>query len=190
MVARLRRENGVSLTELMIATILLSVVFLACISLYVSAMNFFKAQKDRWARIDSFLAMEHMTRRIVLGNDILLNPGQKWVKVRWDYTGDYFTPNRTPNNYADDQWLKYGIVGNTLRWRVDATPDANVSGSDPEVQAGLFVDTAGSFFLLNNPGGPSGPPTLDVRLRTRIQQTPDVFMTQHTGLDVRGRAVD
>ncbi len=187
---RLRLNKGVSLTELLLATILLSVIFLACISLYLSAMNFLKAQKDRWARIDSFLAMEHVARRIVLGNDILVNPAQKWVKVRWDYQGDYNVPNRTPENFADDQWLKYGIIGNALRWRVDATSAANVTAGDAEVQAGLFVDATASFFLLNNPPGPAGPPTVDVRLRTRIQQAPDVYMTQHTGLIVRGRAVD
>lgn len=184
--ARLFGRKAITLMELLITTVLLAVVMLTCASVYVTANQFLDAQERRWQHLDSYLAMEHMARRIPLGNEVQVNVAQRWIKVRWDYPGDSNqAPNGTPLNTADDFWIKYGVVGNTLRWRLDQDVNINVSGADAEVQPGLFVDSAGTAFALTGPGG--GPPTVDVDLRTRVNAAPDVYVTQHTALRLRSR---
>jgi prepilin-type N-terminal cleavage/methylation domain-containing protein len=183
---------GFTLMELMIASILLAVVLLSCTSIYITANRFLDSQERRWQQLGSFLAMEHMARRIPLSNDIQVNSVAQWIKVRWDYRADYSDPLNTPNIFTgadEDRWLKYGIIciapsDCRLRWRVDTTAAADVSAADAEVEANLVVDGAGSSFVLTGPLG--GPPTLDIRLRTI--PTPGQFITQQTGLLLRCRS--
>ncbi len=179
-----------TLTELLIASILLSVVFLASTSLYITANRFLDDQEARWQQMDSIIAMEHMARRIVLGNEIVMDGSGKWIKVRWDYGADYTAPNGidgTPETTADDNWLKYAITNDSkLLWCVEAIEGVGAPcAGGLEVQTGLTVNQGASSFSLTYP--PGNPPTLDIDLETTVGTD---TVVQHTGLLLRCRAID
>ena len=147
-------ERGFTVMELMIAVSLLATVFLGATAIYVSATKSFKGLDAKSEEIGGFLALEHMSRRIGLGNQAVLVGGGAQIKIRWDYA-DYNAPlgappNGTPVNFADDTYIKYGVVAGALRFRIDAAQAGNVTAADPEVEPGLRVTSATPFALVNN----------------------------------------
>ena len=176
-------RRGVTLTELMIAVSLTGLLFASAGSVYVSATSFLNEQRRKWERTRTLIAMEHMVRRIGLANAVVIGPDDDQIKVRWDYVNDR-VPLGTPGDVTDDTWLKYRFIGNGLRWRVEANPAPDVQATDPEVDPGLVVDPALSFFSMTNPPGPTGPPTVDIRLST-TSGTPPQPSTLHAAALLR-----
>lgn len=145
------RRAGLTIMELLIAAALVSVVFLGSTVMFVSGYKAFRRMELKEKEINAFLAMEHMARRIGLGNEATIDLGGGQIKVRWDYS-DYKTPlgsppNGTPADFSDDTYLKYRFIGNRLRYRIDASFSGNVGASDPEVITGLDVHLSSSFVL-------------------------------------------
>jgi hypothetical protein len=155
-----KAESGLTLVELLLVSILISVVFLGFTTAYVTAMKLLLALKAGESQLYGFAALERIVRTVNMGNQVKIgtavdaNDGTQ-LKVRWDYTLNTFLPNGNPAigttfNTADDNWVKFRFIGGRLRWRNDAAETPDVSGSDPEVQDGLII-ASGSFFTLPNP---------------------------------------
>lgn len=143
----MRNARGVTLMELIVAMSVFSVVFIGVTAMYVSGYKSFKSLGTKENEIAALVALEHMTRRIGLGNNAEISDGGAQIKVRWDYA-EYPSPLNTPGDYADDTYIKYRFIDGRLRYRIDATSGADVSASDREVEPGLVVGTS-SFTLLN-----------------------------------------
>jgi len=159
---------------------------MASASVYVSGRRFLMGSQLSVAQMQPALAMEHMVRRIGLGNQVVVDAGGAQVKIRWDYQ-NYATPNQTAKDTTDDTWIKYRFIGNALRWKIDGAAAGDVTAADAEVAPGLVIDPAASFFALNNPPGPAGPPTLDVRLVSIVGAPPGPF-TLHSAVICRASA--
>ena len=188
-------RHGVTLTELMIATMLLSVVFIGATSAYVSSTAALKAQGDNKADyLSSYAAMEHMARRIRLGNQVAIDPNGRQIKVRWDYAASeqpLSLPCDAPNATTACTWVKYklftsGGEDKTLRWRIDSAQAGDVASGDPQVQVGLRVQP-GALFALENP--PTGPLIVDVTLVTDVGTPPVTkLLTLRTAATLRAKA--
>jgi hypothetical protein len=151
-----RGRAGLTLTEAILATLLLSVIFLGATSALVSSMALFNSIRNNQGRLDATIALEHMARKVALANKIVVDQGGSQLKIRWDYAIGTFALNGagagTPDNPADDTWVKYRIIGNSLRWRNDAAEAPDVAAGDPELMPGLTL-SGGSIFTLVNPTG-------------------------------------
>ena len=150
-----RGSRGFTLTEALLATLLLAVIFLGATSAFVSAMALFNNMQNNQGHLDAYIVTEHMVRKVTLANRVVVDQGGEQLKLRWDYALGTFALNGgtgTAYDLSDDTWVKYRIIGNRLRWRSDAAEAPDVSAGDPEVQSGLVLD-AGSLFTLINPTG-------------------------------------
>ncbi len=146
----LRHKRGMTLIELLVASLLISVVFLAASSLYISTLKLFKSAGQRAGggpgistETDAFIAMEHITRRLRLANRVIMGLDSdsanqstvlvsRQIKIRMDYNPQTLVPNNSPVGTAyvktDDQWAKYRFVPDgggdvtktTLRWKIAA----------------------------------------------------------------------
>ena len=179
---RLAGCAGVTLMELMLAAALLSVVLLAGTSVYVSGMSVLSGQGQNWDQLNTMLAMDYMVKRIRLANDVQIDPGGKWIAVRWDrdLTGAPL-PVPCDLDFTDIYtctWLRIGYMAGTLRSEITAAPGP-VTGAATPVDATLNVDTALSAFTLNNP---AGPPTMDLDL---VTGTGPGQIAVHTGVILR-----
>ena len=176
-------RSGVTIMEVLVATGLISLVFLGATVMYVSSQKVFVGMSKKEHEISGFLAVEHMARRIGLGNEAVVTPSGDQVKVRWDYA-DYDTPlgtpaDGTPHDAADDTWIKYRIIGESLRFRIDPAGTGDVSASDPEVMAGLKVLPASAFSF-------TPPHIVGIRLVTESGD-PAESKTVRTGVILQGR---
>ncbi len=183
-----KREQGLTLAELLIATLLMSVVFVGVTAAYISALKLFQRMQlnagtggtlSTKSTNDQFIALEHVVRRARLANSVVLGePGNLFdaavptktyqqAKFRLDYNSATLTPNNSPvgttSDTSDDQWVKYRFVQVTpgvwkLLWRTDATVTTDVSGTDPEVQPNLKITSSSSYFKTEAVTAPGTPP--------------------------------
>lgn len=190
----LRGRAGVTLVEIMMAGLLLSVVFLGAASAYISALRFFNALREKSGQVYSFYAVEHIARRARQANQIIVNSGGaanantgKHVKLRWDYSEAGAALN-TPDNTADDTWVKYAVLENPtgtwrLYWRTDSAATGAVTDAattDPRLEESLLLQS-GSVFNLASPSGPAEGRRviLDIHLET-VTGTPPQTLTVDT----------
>ncbi len=145
-----KKQNGITLTELLIAGILLSVVFVAATSLYVSALKFFKSQTAS-ADVNSLIALEHISRNIKKANDVAISGGGSQLKLRIEGS------DPATQSVLDDQWVVYGVVSGKLYWKAPyavtgdgaASTATDVTNTDPELVPGLTISSAIPFSLTN-----------------------------------------
>jgi len=156
----LRTQSGLTLVEILIATVLVSVILGSVAVSYATALKFFNTlpQKAR-SMAEANLAMEYVTRKIPLANQVVVSSLRQQMSMRWDFrlVGTTFVANNTPADFSDDMWIKFAFIagqreGEVELWREfnPASPDPNVAivmgaGRTEEVQAGLDI-----FGDLNN----------------------------------------
>ena len=164
------KNSGYTLIELIIATLLVMVIFIASTALYVTGVKFFNSMSGANSNLDAFYAIEPMTRHINIGNFAVVTGND--LSIRADYAPDGVTCRNTPNNFLDDTWFKYRFIGNRLRYRTDlvnaATPNnpgAPVNGADPEVVAGLVINNTAAFSM-QNPSLQNNPDVVQILLVT------------------------
>lgn len=162
-----RNNNAFTLTEILIATIMVGMVFLGGISIYGSAFKFVKTSQQTDVSTNPAIALEIMTKRISLSNAGTLTFGTKQLNVRSDYAcPDSFVSKNTPADFSDDNYWHYGFVngagGTALRTRCDASATTNVDSSDSALLNG--VDFDGSNFGLVSPSGSGIPNVVNVHL--------------------------
>jgi Tfp pilus assembly protein PilV len=191
---KLRSSRGVTLVEILMAGLLLSVVFLACASAYITTLKFFNAVREKSGQLYTFIGMEHVARRVELANDILVNDGGvanagtgKQVKMRWD-CAETGAANNTANNVADDTWVKYRIIEDPsgsdpsgsgtwkLFWRTESAAGGaatDVANSDPQVETALKLGSNSTFLLTSPSGNAVGQKTvLAITLESSVGEPP------------------
>ena len=162
----LRKNKGFTILELLIASLLASVVFLAVTSVYVSGLRLLTSTEDA-KQLDAAIAMHAMSKNITLANQVTVSTagpvtGQQ-LTLRLDYNNDANGMPTLPKytaDPADDLFIMYAFIGNALRttWGNAA---ANVVATDREVTPGLVV-TAGSFTLFNPVNNISNAVTISI----------------------------
>lgn len=153
---KIQSESGMTLTELLIAGLLLGGIFLAVTTVHISSLRLLTGQTNAGG-LDPLLALEHISRNVTLANEVVVDGavvtgGRTQLKLRIDPAD----PGTSDPN--DDNWVSYGFVNGHLRWRtitVAAFPAApNIVVGDPEVVPGLALSTAAanpSSFNLMSP---------------------------------------
>ncbi len=192
----LRGSRGLTLIEILIAGLLLSVVFLASASAYITTLKFFNAVREKSGQIYAFMGMEHITRRVELANDIMVNDGGtanaetgKQLKMRWDYNADGVLNGDTANDVSDDTWVKYRFIEEPvgsgtwrLFWRTDtaaAGSATDVANTDEQVETGLTLGASSTFALTSPSGNTQGQKTvLAVTLESNTGDPPKILTLQ------------
>lgn len=169
-------RKGFTLIELLIAMVLLGVVMVGASSLYVAAQRFLNGIINNDVRvITPSLALEAVIRRTKTANLVVFDAGNNQIKLRVD-------PNRTPENLADDVWVKYRVIGARLRWRQDAAEAGDVAGGDPDVEPDLRL-RPGSGFAMLNPSASGAANVIQVTIITN-EGTPPVDQTVRSAVAV------
>lgn len=145
----LRKTNGITIIEILIAALLASVAFLAAASSYTSGLRLLASTRDS-ASLDPAMAMNAMSKNIALANQIAINPSEKRLTLRLDYNhtnGVPTTPKYTPDT-SDDFYIMYQFVGGGIH-TVYGPAASTVVANDPEVIPGLA--TTNGYFAFFNP---------------------------------------
>ncbi len=146
---RLRKNDGITLIEILIASLLVSVVFLAVASSYTSGLRLLASTRDS-TLLDPAMAMNAMSKNTALANQIAINPSEKRLTLRLDYNhtnGVPTTPKYTADT-SDDFYIMYQFVAGGIHTDYGSAP-STVDGNDPEVIPGLA--TANGNFAFFNP---------------------------------------
>ncbi|MBI2094582.1 MAG: prepilin-type N-terminal cleavage/methylation domain-containing protein [Candidatus Omnitrophica bacterium] len=170
-----RRAGGVTLVEILVASLLVSLVFLAAATLYLTAMKFLKTASSGQAEgvnLDHRLAVAMIEDPVFAANLLdfggefqldAVTKGYRQLKVRVD------NPKFTLFNKAGDDWHVYGFVAEpdgthySLRgWKttpsmVPADPSwrpPDAAAADPELVPGLLLDQNAAFIKIDP--APSG----------------------------------
>ncbi len=119
-------RKSLTLTELIIAIVLLGIVFLTATNLEISGRRFY-IQSDRYTQaiMDIAPAMEKIEKTALLQIGDITNTGISLfpagcvnncneVHIRRDYNAAG-NPNNSPGDYADDRWVAF--------WRSNAPPN-------------------------------------------------------------------
>ena len=198
-----KREQGLTLAELLIATFLMSVVFVGVTAAYISALKLFQKMQlnaggeDTISTNDQYIALEHVVRRARLANKVVLgesgNPFDsldltktyQQVKFRLDYNPATLAPNNSPtgttSDTSDDQWVKYRFFQVSgvwkLLWKTGTAEAGDVTASDPEVQPNLKVTNyPASYFKAEAAASPGTPPgAVSVALNALVGDPERVF---------------
>mgnify|MGYP000858220258 CR=1 FL=1 len=169
-------RKGFTLVELLIAMVLLGMVMAGASSVYVAAQGFLNGIINNDVRvITPSLALEAVIRRAKTANLVVFDAGNNQIKLRVD-------PNRTPDNIADDVWVKYRVIGARLRWRQDALEAGDVGGGDPDVEPDLRL-RPGSGFAMLNPSASGVANVIQVTIITN-EGTPPVDQTVRSSVSV------
>ncbi len=179
--AGLRKNKGFTIIELLLTTVLLTVIMASAISLYVAAQGFFNDLLTNSTLTSPAIAMETIVRKAQIANTIIYDGTNNQIKLRLDVNAAS-NPNRTPSDNTDDTWFKYRIIGSDLRWRTDSTPDTDVSASDALFDANLVL-RPGSVFNLINPSGVATATVLNMVFITQLG-TPSIDTTLQTSVAV------
>ncbi|PIQ88686.1 MAG: hypothetical protein COV72_07095 [Candidatus Omnitrophica bacterium CG11_big_fil_rev_8_21_14_0_20_42_13] len=136
---------SVTLIELMIAVVLLSVILLVGATIDIAARKFYNLT-DRQAGLQNeinpvILRIKRDVNRAsgrVGDQGITVQSGNSRFRVRVDN-------NNTPSDTSDDQWVSYGLVGNEVLFLGPHSPPAWPTAATAEVIADrvtAFVPTA------------------------------------------------
>ncbi len=136
MINKLKLTRGITLLELMIATLLTGLVFAVAMSIYSSSIKFMNIQGAATDPTQSaVVVLEDIAKRISLCNEVSPISGgpQATIHLRCDYAVGSYTINNaagnpagTPSNFADDNYWHFGFAGGALRVVSD-----NVPATDP-----------------------------------------------------------
>jgi hypothetical protein len=125
MIKKLKHTHGITLLELMIATLLTGLVFAVAMSIYSSSIKFMSIQGAATDPTQStVVVLEDIAKRISLCNEVSPITGgpQATIHLRCDYAVGSYTINNaagnpagTPSNLADDNYWHFGFAGGALR---------------------------------------------------------------------------
>lgn len=185
---RVKSEHGLTLVELLIASVLVVGVLATVTSLYLSAVKLFTSQVTFSAQIQTFAALRKIENSVQDANYIEVTADQ--LKIRRDYTNGQ--PNFTLFNKADDTWHVYGLVMNRgsrqLYWREDRPPaglsaaaadswrPAPVTATTPpntRMEPGLTFDPASKFEAISHANKWDGSPGQPRIVRISFNTTND-----------------
>ena len=164
--------RGFTLVELMVALLLISLVFLAGISVYTTGFRFLRVVQNTDVTMLPVVSVEDIAKRVSLSNVMTTSaPGAPVVGAQLNVCGDYqlctYTPLNTPNNFADDNCWHYAFM-NTNELKTSCNNNANA----PVTPAGTTlinnVNTVLSSFTLVNPSASGNATVAHIHVRTTV----------------------
>ncbi len=176
--ALFKNKKGFTLTEILIVSVLLGVVFFSCTTAYIAVLRVFEDLKKNADNADIFYGYQSITRKISVAHEAEISVDHQQIKLRVDYPQNSIICNGTPGVKGDDTWVKYridsngrtGIDSNRIYWSWDVAQAGDVVPSDAEhgsnqVAAGLVIKSgSGSGFFLTNVTGAGNPTVVNVKL--------------------------
>ncbi len=138
---KIKFNSGVTILELMIATLLTGLVFAVAMSVYTSSIKFMNIQGATTDPTQTtVVALEEISKRISLCADANLVGGV--LHLRCDYAPGTYTPLNTPIVPGDDGYWHYILAGGALRFISDGpgTPLTDPTGGEvliPNVNVAL-----------------------------------------------------
>ena len=174
MVGRIRGRHGFTLMEILIASLLVSLVFLAAISVYMNALKSLRDPKSSFnADLPFSVPLSLILNDIAIALDVTkkIGPGvgdstigatSKQINLRLDATcpggavhgPPYTFPDfPTPGDQSDDSYVHYAFISGGVRSLCNSAVPGNrftdVTGGDPSLIDN--VDESLSDFSLVNP---------------------------------------
>lgn len=187
--------QGFTLTELIIAVTLLSFVFLAAISMYLTGLRFYGARQAVDISALPDVAVESIVKLVNVANSAAVTlPGSgspvtgSQLNLRIDYDSCSNTRGTvTPDNLADDFWWHYRFIGNQLLYLCGNTAGAALPAvtltavGNPAGTVALLsnLDTASSRFQITNPSSAGSATVISVRV---VSTTPLVTVDTEAAL--------
>ena len=162
---------GITLTELMISLLLVSVVFLAATTLQTSSVKFLRSRQTMDVATRPEIGVEQMVKMIQVANLVLVDEANREIDLRVDYdlcSSTRVVPTATT---ADDNWWHYRFVAGGLYTLCDGVQGTNLDGAGetlviPNLDTATAVPawppgtgSGGSGFRAGNPSA-NGVPTL------------------------------
>jgi len=107
------KNKSITLVELLISMVIMSIVILGIYSVIAFSTNqIVSSSRKSKVQSDLAFALEHMSKYAQQATGNFSNPAFTYLgtslRVRIDF-------NNTPFDINDDPWLRYQLVGNTLR---------------------------------------------------------------------------
>lgn len=164
------KRSGFTLVEVLVATVLVSLVFITAASLYLTALKFFKTASSGetpGVNIEHRIALASMAGPVSSANllvfesasEFQLDPktkGYRQFKARVD------NPKFTLFDKNGDAWYSYGLVpvdknqldgAYALRWKKESGSASfipvDVTGKDSELVQGLLLDKNAAFIKID-----------------------------------------
>ena len=169
----LRNDTGITLTEILIATALVSTAFLLATSMHLTALRSLNAVRANEQSLYASAALETVGKAVALANNIQIGSGGAFITVTRDFqAGNPILPNNTVGTAfttADDILVKFGVFSGRLYSRTDAVGSGSentaVSPSDSEVMEGLVLSSGAPFSF---PDSTNAPTTVNIRLEASV----------------------
>lgn len=174
--------RGFTLMEVLVVSLLISMVFLGALALYMTGIKFLKTAQTKDITALPIVAIGNMVERISLANDLQLNAGNKQLDVRLDNACPGGAALNTPSNFADDAWWHYRFVAGSLVGLCDGVQGTNLTGAEPQI---VSVNSGLSNFSLVNVSADPLPIVVNIRL---VAVNPSgTFETNATALSLAKR---
>ena len=174
--------TGVTLVEMMIASVLISVIFLAGISIYASTLKMLSSSRTSGKNLPTVVYVEDVAKKIEAANDITRGTNtadrtagdsdQINLRVNQDCSGVSVS---TPSS-AGVYW-HYRFLSGALRYKCDSAAATNPGGGGNIAIDNLNVGGGGSLFSLINPSGSGDPTVVKIHIVTS-GATPQTTETQ------------
>lgn len=162
---KLKFKSGVTMLELMIATMLTGLVFAVAMSIYTSSIKFMNLQGGTSDPTQTaVVALEEIAKRISVCANADLVGGV--LHLRCDYTPGTYNVLNTPTIDADDGYWHYILAGGALRFISDGpgTPLTDPTGGEILIPN---VNVALSSIALSQAGGEgSNTAKVDITITT------------------------
>ncbi len=131
-------KKAFTLTEILIAAVLMTMIILAVSSLDIVSRRFFKSTGEQSKLQDEArIAMEHIVKNLTLANGLLFlgagDPNTIWASIDRDANGN---PRNTPWDSSDDIWICY------RRWSPGGERIRYYSNTNAGAFVGNFEDIA------------------------------------------------
>jgi prepilin-type N-terminal cleavage/methylation domain-containing protein len=163
-------RRGVTLLEILIASLLLSLVIGVAASLYVSGARFLGTVTQS-ARDFQATNLNPITKRIDISNSATVQAAGKQLDLTCDCDFTTLQPQGAlPYNPADDNSVRFFIQNPGVRMQL---------GGGPLTTLYTNVDTNASMFRLINPSGEGQPTVVEVEI---VFTTPRMTLKTQTAL--------
>jgi Tfp pilus assembly protein PilV len=185
----LRSIQGLTLTELIIAAVLVSIIFAGALSVEYAVRNSRgMASKDALLAMSTAATMLQITRDANIAVGDASDPGMVSTADGFCLRQDRNTP-ATAHNYTDDSWVCYSRLSQNIHRCVKASGSAASScqGADPVIGTAVFTAGEGSKFIpqivINFPQGIY----LDISLTNRPNPTAALDPIDNPDLTLQSR---
>jgi prepilin-type N-terminal cleavage/methylation domain-containing protein len=178
-----KQKYGFTLMEILVGTLMLSLLFLAAVSMYTTAIRFIQSAQTKDLTTMPVIPIETMSRRMAVANNYGVDVPNKQLNIRTD-TDCAGAARNTPANTGDDSWWHYRIEGNALRWACDGAQATVIPAGGGTVLV-PNVNVPASSYAIVNPSGQGNATAVIVTITTTTPVATVVTTLEAKGLPKR-----